>query len=176
VEIGPFTGDVTEGFESYPPGGHPGPYAVYDGQAMMDDPLSHTVVIAFNWTGPGGYLEPYAGSLMGGTPAAQTVLEFAQPLYQFGGYFSTNSGVADGTVSFFDEGGDLIEAVELKVDNLVWAWQGWSSDVPIWGIEIASNFPPGGLIQQDDMQVTWVPEPSALTLLVVGAGLALRRR
>ncbi len=183
--ISHFTGDVSETFETIPFSTYTGPIEVFGGVATMDETFMHMVVVSWTWTGPGGTVAPYAGGNMGGSPLGSILFEFADPIVQFGGYFTTNSGVADGTVVFRDEGGAEIDSLSMRIENLVWAWQGWSSDVPVYSVEVIGNYaagppgsgaPAGGLVQMDNLELTWVPEPGALALVLVGAALLGSRR
>jgi hypothetical protein len=176
VPVGPFTGDITEGFENiYAPGSYP-VVPVFDGLAEMTDSLANIGVITNVWNGPGGTVYPYNGNLMGGTPAGSTLFDFSTPVMQFGGYLSTVSDVSDGTITFRDERGGVIGSLPYSVTPTIWAWQGWSSDTPIKSIEVTGNGPFGNRpMQYDDLQVI-VPEPGTLGLLIIGAGLLRRRR
>ena len=175
--IGEFTGDMVEGFEGiYSPGAYPGPIPLFDGFATMDDTLAHTCVIAYVWSGGGGVLYPYNGNLFGGGVAGGEIIQFSSPVMQFGGFFGTVGPMAGGTVNFYDEAGGLIETVSMTCNPADWIWQGWSSDVPFKSVEIIGANVPGVSTQLDDLRFSYLPEPSMLVLLTVGAGLVLRRR
>ncbi len=183
--ISHFTGDVSETFETIPFSTYTGPIEVFGGVATMDDTFAHVVVVSWIWTGPWGEVTPYAGGSMGGSPLGSILFEFAEPIAQFGGYFTTNSADPDGTVVFRDEAGEEIDSLDMRINLLTWAWQGWSSDVPVYSVEVIGNYaagppgsgaPAGGLVQMDNLELTWVPEPGALALVLVGAALLGSRR
>ena len=175
--IGEFTGDLQEGFENiYSPGAYPGPIPFFGGFATMDDSLAHTVVIAYFWTGQGGDVYPYNGNLFAGGVAGSEIITFSSPIQQFGGFFTTVGPNPDGSVIFRDETGATIDTLSMSVTPTQWGWQGWTSDVPFKSIEIIGNNVPGCSTQLDDLQMSYVPEPAALGLIVLGAGLLMRRR
>jgi hypothetical protein len=177
IPLGPFTGDMSEGFESI---GAPGSYPelpLFDGHATLDDTLSGIAVIAYNWTGTGGTLLPYAGAYFGGTPTGSQTLVVHEPVLQFGGYISTVSDVPGARAVFRDVDGETIATLDATIMPVTWGWQGWSSDTPIGSIEFTGNGPFGNRpIQFDNLEVTFVPEPASLGLIAVGAALLLRRR
>ncbi|HZW11433.1 MAG TPA: hypothetical protein VFF69_16130 [Phycisphaerales bacterium] len=175
--VGEFMGDMTEGFENVlPPGGYAGPIDIFEGNVSMDDTLAHFVVISFIWSGPGGEVLPYNGNLFGGTVAGSTLFTFDTPVSDFGGYFTTVGAVPGGSVVFRDAAGGEIGTLPVEITPAEWAWQGWHSDTPVSSIEVIGGSVPVASVQYDDLQLNFVPAPSAMTLAVIGAGLSLRRR
>ena len=177
VPVGEFTGQMFEGFENVlPPGGYPGPISLFNGNVTMDDTLAHTCVISYVWQGPGGVVYPYDGNLFGGTVAGSTLFGFPTPVTDFGGFFTTVGASSGGTVVFRDAHGGLLDTLPLNVDPIVWAWQGWHSDVPIGSIEVVGANIPMASTQYDDLVLNQVPEPAAFGLLALGAAFILGRR
>ncbi|HRT42432.1 MAG TPA: PEP-CTERM sorting domain-containing protein [Phycisphaerae bacterium] len=177
VTVPEFTGYSTEGFEDVlSPGGHPSPVEIFRGRCSMDDSLSHTVVIANYWQGPGGTVMPRFGNWMGGTTAGDTVLQFTVPVTDFGTYITTIAAAENGTITFSDASGAVIGSLPLTVVPGTWGWQGWHSDTPISRIVMTSNAGMGWGLIYDAMQVNWVPEPASLGLLAMAALMLVRRR
>ena len=178
IPIGQFSGDMFEGFEAIgSPGGYPGPFEIFDGQAVMDDDLAHTVMIAYSLYS--GITEesiyPYNGNLMGGLPTGWGYIEFDTPVVDFGGYIGTADNLTGTTFTFKDDAGAVIDTLPVTLTLAEWTWCGWHSDTPIARIEILGNTSPGLGLTFDDLRAN-VPEPTSLSLLVIGVGLARRRR
>jgi hypothetical protein len=177
IAVDEFSGDMFEGFEGIAPPGSYSPVPLFEGNATMIDSLANIGVIAYVWSGPGGMVGPYNGNLFGGTPAGSTLFGFSTPILRFGGYMTTVSDIADGTIVFRDSEGGVIDSLPVTAAPVTWGWQGWESDVPISSIEVVHNGPFGNRpMQYDDLRITFVPEPAACLLLAAGAALALRRR
>lgn len=177
IPIGEFSGDAFETFEGIASPGSYSPVPLFNGTGAMTDSLANIGVITFVWSGPGGAVEAYNGNLFGGTPAGSTLFTFSTPIRQFGGYMTTVSDIADGSITFRDVNGDEIDTLPLTATPVVWGFQGWESDTPIASIEVIGNGPFGNRpMQYDDLRITLVPEPAALGLLAVGALALLGRR
>ncbi len=172
-----FMGDMWEGFENVDtPGAHPGPITILGGHGTVHDTLTQMIVFTYAWSGPAGDVLPYNGNLFEGTIAGPLVYTFDVPVTQFGGYFTTPGTIPDGTVTFRDAAGEIIDTVSMTLTPVQWAWQGWASVVPIHSVEILSNNIPTCSTLCDDIMITTVPEPSALALLAAGVCLVVRRR
>ncbi len=174
--IAPFIGEGSEGFESIiPPGPYSGPMPIFEGAGTIDDYYTDPW-IAWSLFGSGYEMYPYEGGNMGLTPTGWTVFTFDPPVRQFGGYFGTVNDVSGGTATFYDAGGALIEVEAFDIPQAHWTWSGWYSDVPFASLVVQTNMYPGATGVYDAMQLSYVPEPGALALLVGGVALLLRRR
>jgi hypothetical protein len=175
--IAEFNGTHSEGFEAIsPPGGYPGPMPLFGGLATMTDTLANFHVITFIWSGGGGEVLPYNGNLMGGCVAGSALFNFSTPVTQFGGYMTTVGVQGGGTVVFRDVNGDEIDTLSLNVTPTLWTWNGWSSTTPIGSIEVIGANIPAVSTQFDDLQVSFVPAPSACALAGMAACAMGRRR
>lgn len=175
--IGEFNGDLSEGFEAiYSPGAYPGPIPIFGGFATLDDNIAHTIVISYVWQGGGGVVYPYNGNLFSGAVVGTEIFTFSTPIQQFGGFFTTVGPIADGTIIFRDEFGAAIDTLPMTITPAEWGWQGWSSSIPFKSIEIIGNNVPGISTQLDDLQLSYVPEPSTLGLIALGLGSLFGRR
>lgn len=176
--VGEFVGQRTEGFEGIlPPGGYP-QFNVFGDAGIMSNTFIPTVVIATSWFGPGGDLLAFNGNFFGGVPVGQTRFQFNMPITDFGGQFATVESAGDATITFRDPQGALIDTLPLNVPVAQWQWRGWHSDTPVGSIEVTNGtFPPGGAVQYDELQATFVPEPgTAIGLAAIGAVALVRRR
>jgi hypothetical protein len=158
VEIGPFVGERYENFENLaPPGGYPGPYAIFGGAATINDSLANTFVIATNMSSAeSGWVNffPYEGFLMGLIPTGWTVFTFDPPVTRFGGYIGTSAIPPGGTVTFKDAGGAIIGTLPISVASMQWNWHGWQSSVPIARVEIVADPNPGRPLCFDAMYLS----------------------
>lgn len=178
--IGEFTGVHSESFENIgSPGGLPGPVSIFGGAGTANDAFANTLVLATSvssadtdWV----QFFPYNGFLMGLTPTGHAVFEFETPVTEFGGFFGSAAIHSGGSILFRDEAGGEIDSFDFNVTALEWGWQGWQSDTPIASIEIAASANPGAPLVFDDLQITPIPAPGALALLVLGATVQRRRR
>lgn len=178
VPIGEFTGDMFEGFEGLgSPGSYPGPMDIAGGQAGMDDDLAHSFMIAYSlYSGiTQESIYPYNGNLMGGSPTGWCSITFDTPVTDFGSYIGTVNELSGTTVTFKDVEDTVIDSLAITVQHPLWTWFGWHSDTPIARIEFKADATPGNPIVFDDVRAC-VPEPAALSLLLIGVGLGLRRR
>lgn len=173
-----FPGEMFEGFENLAPlGGYPAPYAIMGGQATIDDVYAHSLIIANSlYSFPNDtYIFPYNGNLMGGTPTGWNVIEFAEPVLQFGGFIGTADLLSGGSAVFKDAHGAVLDTVPLVVPSGDWRWFGWQSDVPIKRIELNGSTQIGQPLVFDDLRAT-VPEPATLSALATCVAFVLGRR
>ena len=193
--IGPFAGDFSESFESFPAGPIPGtstelsgPASILSGQGILTG--VHT--IAFNptyvWNSTGGFslgtngtAVPFDGlqglALNSVSTFHPTVrFEFPTPVTDFGGYWvhaktSTQGGPVD--LTFYDATDTVIGTDDFTYTSSlggVSEWYGWNSTTPIGAVEFTGFF--AGV---DGVQIK-VPEPSTCIFLTAAALGTLRRR
>ncbi|MFG0252116.1 MAG: hypothetical protein ACF8NJ_04500 [Phycisphaerales bacterium JB038] len=178
--IGQFAGDYFENFEDIDaPGGYPGPFDIFQGEATLNDTLANNVVLATVVSSSDTDWEnfyPYDGFLMGLVPTGWCEFVFDTPVTQFGGFFGSAAIMSDGFISFYDEAGALLDTQAFNVTALQWDWQGWESDVAIGRIEIHGHSTPGKPLVFDNMALIQVPAPGSLALLLAGAALRRRQR
>jgi hypothetical protein len=158
--IGPFTGDQSEGFAGLKN------WSVcvfcssidgaFNGICTLASPDgSNSIHITGGWgficsigphatpditasTGGGGYDYNFQAGMEAG---------------KFGGYFGTNSGVADGTVEFYDAGGALIGSAPITYPaDCSWNWNGWEINPPAAKVRVIANGFGGAYCQMDDME------------------------
>jgi hypothetical protein len=160
--IGPFIGSHQEGFQiigQWPPAG-PCTFCTsipdaFGGIATLESANGGANV---HVTGGWGFVCSIGANL---TPriAASTSGGFdyvfmpGQEARKFGGYFGTNSGVAGGTVEFYDSANVLIGSDFLNHQaDCQWVWHGWEFSVPVARVRVIGNYPGGGYVQMDDME------------------------
>lgn len=177
VPVSPFAGTHHEGFETqsspaFVPcvlGG------VFQDIADLCTPGSSGTNITTGW----GYqcsLAPYAGAKFFGSSGGFAEFTFDGVVVRFGGYFATNSGLADATLNFFDPQDNLIGTQTASFPALCgWTWNGWmdTSGAGIKRVEVHGSASNGGFAMMDDLQVDVVlPDffgtPSVLSNLAGG--------
>jgi hypothetical protein len=191
--IGPFTGNLSEGFESFRPGEIPGPLRHLSGPvevlaghaALSGVHVDAQIRPLYIWNSIGGFhlgqgvnavpFDGRNGLLLDSAvniPIAR--LDFHNPVSQFGGYWwhaDTITTAGPVTVSFFDGAGTAIGTQQFNYDfaNLrgVSQWFGWSSTIPIDSLTFT-----GYWAAVDGIQVNLIPEP-ATALITFLASLAL---
>ena len=152
---------------------------VFEGEVTFDSLTDQTTIHL--WAGSclnGDCSIPRSGTWLIGATTAQAIL-FNTPALQFGAYFTNNSLDDDATATFFDVDGNLLDSLVMDIPGpgTDWYWHGWESDVPIGSIEIHSNGVLEGFIWLDDLELTQIPEPTSLALLVIaGVFLVTPRR
>lgn len=177
TEIGEFTGDVFEGFEAIgPPAPWDGPMPIFGGAATFDDEFTDPWIATSLSGGDNVTVLPYDGNLMGLAPTGWSRFNFSTPIVQFGGFFATTMQAAGGRANFYGEDGELIESFDLEVSVGEWGWHGWESSEPIFSIELHTAKNPGTTTVYDNLQMTFLPAPGALTVLAFAAAGTRRRR
>jgi len=182
VSVGPFTGSLSEGWESLPPppefsGSVPVPHM--GGAAILSAPglalggrTENTDSI-----GTSGMAKPVEGLQYAYIQAGPNILTFTfqTPVQSFGGYWGTFTGVghddpAQLHFAFFDANGSSVGTEDVAYshadthDGLL-DWHGWQSSAGIKSIEITSPLQ----VMSDGLQAQ-VPEP-VTTGIVAGFGL-----
>jgi hypothetical protein len=168
MPIGPFSGDVTEGFESFSQGAHSS-LSVFGGRAEINNLTpGGGLKIEFSSALNGNLVTPRTGAKMGGQLGIAEWV-FDEPPAQFGGYFETNSGADDGVVTFFDAQNQIVGQDILRAVNVgrIWTWNGWAFAEPIQRLVIDGNGLIDGFIWYDDMQLISIPEPATGAIAVV---------
>ncbi|MGD1915149.1 MAG: GC-type dockerin domain-anchored protein [Phycisphaerales bacterium] len=151
--VGPFTGDLQEGFDGLP-GGFPPSHPVFDGTGEMistGGSMHTTTGWGFRCT-----IRPFEGTRLAASASGFVRFEFDEDVGSFGGYFGTNADTAgpDGTARFFNAAGDLIgdAVIELAAD-CGWTWNGWEFDEAVTVIEVEGSLFGGAFVQMDAMEL-----------------------
>jgi hypothetical protein len=160
TSIGPFTGALSEGFETQPTGMFTMCISggVFGGAATLCTPSGSGAHITGGWSFQ-CQISPHSGTRLygsgGATSGGGTEYTFpGGPLARFGGYFGMNhSGGPDITVSFFS-GATLVNSqVVPMVVNCQWNWLGWDlTGLNVDRIHIKTNHSSTGYIMMDDME------------------------
>ncbi|MEE9293890.1 MAG: hypothetical protein V3W34_02850 [Phycisphaerae bacterium] len=178
VAIGEFTGDLSEGFETQPPGQFDVFIDVFGGQGIVQTVTGGAGVHITSGWAFNGTVFPHGGSFFMGSAGPALEWIFDVPALQFGGFFTTNSGTSDAVASFYDEFDNLLASLVVTAPaSNNWVWNGWETQgVGIKRVIIDGNAFNGGFIMHDDMQYTAIPAPGVLGLFAIGFGMARRRR
>lgn len=176
VVIGEFTGDLFEGFEGISsPAPWPGPMPIFGGAATFDDQFSDPWIVN-SLTGNNQTIFAYDGNFMGLAPTGWTRWTFDTPVHRFGGFFASVQQGVGGSVRFLDANGTVMDTLAFSATAGGWSWHGWESSNPVSSIEILAGANPGTTMIYDNMQISFIPAPSALAMLLIGAGTMRRRR
>ena len=177
VPIGPFTGTDSEGWESQAVGFR----TCVDERVFTDQadccygmPPTNGFLITSMWAGA-CVVTPRSGNNLAGANGSFFVITFDTAAARFGGYFTTNSGTADGEVRFYDAGGNLIGTQPITApSNCSYAWSGWEvqGGPLIKMVELYSNHTSQGRLQCDDLEADIVdPCPDPITYCTAKPGL-----
>ncbi len=172
VPTGQFTGQQSDGFETQNSPGFPLCIVgrVFNSTADLCDNsgASQNMHITSGW----GFfcsIGPHGGGRFAGSAGGPAEYAFDQTATRFGGFFGTNSGVADARAEFYDAAGQLISTATVVCPaDCTWTWNGWQvlggpaiKRVKIVGI---NGYNGGGFIDMDDMQVDYgTPCPGPVT-------------
>ena len=153
--VGPFTGDIHEGFDGLP-GGFVPSHPVFDGTAEMISTggSMHTTT---GWSFM-CVIRPFEGTRLAGSAGGFVRYEFSDDVGSFGGYFGTNADASgpDATARFFDASGSLIgDAVIEIAPDCGWTWNGWEFDTAVAAIEVEGAVFGGAFVMMDAMEVTY---------------------
>ncbi len=182
INRGPFDGQFSEDFESYPnyfEGGRTETLAVAGGAGLFssDPPNSYMQLWIIEPGVADWSLGDYgAASTHGGAKALgfynlndpiNVVLELAAPANDLGFYFVTTdfADVSTMTVALFDEQGNQLGNDQI-LDSLgnEYLWAGWSSATGISSVRFTGNAAP----VIDDLQISSIPEPTCSVLTLAG--------
>jgi hypothetical protein len=189
VPIGPFSGQLSESWETFPlPHGEAdylaSPTAIMNGAAAIANPYMRIYkpgVSEFSLASS-GYAQTADGEQgMGVGPTAQTTtITFVNPITSFGAYWGAHTGVEYGgaaniSLNFFDETGNSIGSEGFTfirpLHDGVLEWHGWFSSVPIGSLTYTEDG-----VAVDSLQANPTPEPCTTLLLLGGAAALLLRR
>ena len=156
VPVGPFTGDLQEGFESFSKGF--GPQLVCFGGAATANQIGGTqgLYVINAWFYFGGIFAFEGFLFMGGTSGVTVEWVFDQPATRFGGYFGTNYSQPGATATFYDAAGQVMATLPIDCPNGgQWAWSGWeATGQGFKRITIAGSNPTSGHIMHDLLQLS----------------------
>lgn len=174
--IGQFTGQYQESFDNLNFNWTSGSVPVFSGLASVRERSNGSLIVTNAWSFF-GVTNPKEGDRFLGSPSSWIEYSFNSPLASFGGFFTTNSSIADGQVEFFLNGQLLSTQPLAAPKNGVWAWNGWTSPTGFDAVRVTSNYASGGFLMQDALQATSIPVPGSLAAagLVLLAGLRRRR-
>ncbi len=147
---------------------------------------SGLLIKAQSWTFSGfATTKPHSGTHFIGSTSGPVVYDFSEPIFAFGGFFSTNTNAPDATAEFFSATGDLLATIDmsiptaLSIDSAIspWTWNGVASTEPFASVRISGNYSQGGFVMMDDIQISSTPLPTPGSLATAAlAGLSMSRR
>lgn len=205
TEIGPFVGELTEDWESFPnpptegPLILPSPTAIMGGGATVAAPFMQVYeynpdfkpgtfyhFFALGTSGTARVADGNQGMGFNARPGTATLV-FDVPVIRFGSFWGayTSSNPTFGTdpaiieMSFFDDLGNLIGSTSFPYTRSV--AQGYTADgVLEWrgwrfDVPVQSITYTGNFVVVDGMQADLIPEPHALALLLFGLVFSRRR-
>jgi hypothetical protein len=184
--VGPFVGNISEGFESQPTyvdNGYTGvsSMSIMGGQATLSATYTaFWVGQAYQWGlgGNGGAVANSGSNYLGlfNNSTTSVDLIFDQATTDFGAYFATcSSDYGPLYVAFYDENDFLVGTDSFVADGgNGYNWHGWSHSTGIKKVTFVGNAAP----VLDDLQAYGqaVPEPTTMAALAIGAVAMLRRR
>jgi hypothetical protein len=150
--IGPFTGDMQEDYETFPPGALASPATIFGGGATLTGPSNFIFASGGFGLVNNGFAQPFSGALAFGLNSATSlaIITFNTPVSQFGGYWShSTNGVNRFELTFRDGGGAVIgqEFHSVADPSGTLHWFGWSSTTPIASIDIGGRFTANDFLQ-----------------------------
>jgi len=175
ITIDEFESLQMEGFEDMPGGFVRENVSIFDGMGEVFATNGGWIHATSGW-GFFSTVRKYEGDKFMGSGSGVTY-RFNETQNSFGGFFATNTDVADGTIKFFDN--DKLVA-QSNINALLggdWSWNGWTIDQGFTRIEVEGNRNGGGYLMMDSMRIAanTIPAPGALALLLTG-GLVISRR
>jgi hypothetical protein len=176
VSIGPFTGALSDSYETQTRHQFLASYPVFGGLGTVASTGGANLHITTGWSFFFS-TAPHSGQAFLGGAGVNYQFTFTAPAFQFGGYFQTNADSPNGTATFFDALNNQIGGpLALSAPQGQWAWNGWQYAGGISRVVITASNQFGGYIMSDDIQYNAVPEPATLAALGLGAAALLRRR
>lgn len=189
TSTGPFTGSASETWESFlrypsnPSFYQSNPTAIFGGAATISNGYmavyepSTGASFGLGSSGPAQVSDGTKG--MGvDRPGQTTTIQFSSPVSAFGGYWGASGSTV--TLSFFDAFANLIDTQAFGYDRSQFSdglleWHGWNSTTGIGAITYSGDFVVNDGLQINTANVSAVPEPSAMALLLMG-GLPLAKK
>jgi len=190
--VSPFSGTVTESWESFPNFRTPGPVSYLSSPTTIMGgaaSITHPQMAVYEPTAPGNAnfgLSAFNAKVQDGlkgmgidtpTPILETAsISFTLPISDYGAFWGSDTTQPLITLSFYDAADSLIGTASFNYVSPDSAgaleWQGWHSSVPV--SRLTYN---GHAVATDSLRATVVPEPATSVLLLVGfAAFCARRR
>jgi hypothetical protein len=182
TDVDPFTGDLSESWESFANSDDLGGYYA-SGTSIMDGAgaiWGNALYVYEPGVAPFLLAAGIEAGTMDGTRAmgadidgAATSITFDTPVTMFGAYWGAQSTWID--LIFFDAGDSIINFASIDYNAVdeagALAWHGWSSDTPIARIEYVGDY-----VAIDALQAMPLPGPGAVFILASAVVFASRRR
>lgn len=151
--IGPFSGAVSEGYETQTRFQFLPSYPVFNGAGTVDSLTGgQGLHITTSWSFF-FLISARSGQVFMGGAGVNQVYNFTVPARRFGGYFGTNADVPGATATFFDANGIQIgPPLPVAAPQGTWSWNGWEWPAGMSRVEIRSNNQFQGFIMNDDME------------------------
>jgi hypothetical protein len=180
IPIGPFDGEYSDDFGSYPFSAH-ATLDIFGGFATITRTnTAGSIKIEFSSQLGDDLVQHRSPDRMMGQ-LSELVWVFDEPVSHFGGWWENNSSFDHAVVDFYDANDNLLASLNANVpqDAQAWTWNGWqSTDVGIKKIVTNGNdveFLNGFIWYEDIQAIAMIPEPGAMGVLI-GCGLLLGRR
>ena len=179
--IGPFTGSLSETWESFNdyltgPRYLADPTSIMGGGAFISNSLMSVYLTnssrSFGLGSSGNAQVADGAKGMGLDGFAQTAtITFVNPVVDFGGYWGANTPPTPATVSLLFSDGSL-EGFTYSSPGLgILEWHGWHFATGITSISYSGDF-----VVVDGLQANVIPEPATAVLGALGVGLLVLRR
>lgn len=193
VPVGPFTGQFSETWESFPvrptdpPTYLPDPTAIMGGFATISNPqmvvFSNSAPVGLGSSGPARSSDGVNAMALANHAATATIV-FSQPVARFGAFWGADTAPFDPAVgdpalvavNFYDSLGSLIAANAFAYSRTQFGdgqleWHGWLFSDPVARLTYTEDIP-----VIDGLQADPVPEPSVAALMTFAALLTCSAR
>ncbi len=176
LEVGQFTGEFNDDFNSYASGPAGPSFTFLGGNAVNNSNGSSDIWLSAAH-GLGGskatYTDSQAMVANNGGPSPWEIT-FATPMQAFGGFWQSAFDDSTLTFQFFDANNTALNSITKTPPNsgtLTWYGFGWSGGI---AKVLVTSDQPFQIV--DDFTATSVPEPATMAALGLGAAAMLRRR